>query len=216
MADVNLLITNEILAKAKMENYLFLMGCDASILLDEIPNIKSEKTAVPNRGSVRARDASTAVGGPSWNVKLGRKNSTMANRTVANIDIPSPFDSLDTLISRFSKKGLSAKDMVALSGAHTIGQSQCSSFRNRIYNASDIDASFASTRRRQCPKNGGNGNLASLDLVTNKKFDNNYFKNLMQRKGLLQSDQVLFSGGSTYSIVSKYSNDPSCILHRFC
>ncbi|XP_059309790.1 lignin-forming anionic peroxidase-like [Lycium ferocissimum] len=222
----------------------FVQGCDASILLDEAPNIKSEQTAVPNQGSVRgydvveaakkelekmcpgvvscadiltivARDASAAVGGPSWKVKLGRRDSTMANRTLANIDIPSPVDSLDTLISRFSKKGLSAEDMVALSGAHTIGQSKCSSFRNRIYNASDIDASFASTRRRQCPKNGGNGNLASLDLVTDKKFDNNYFKNLMQRKGLLQSDQVLFNRGSTDSIVSKYSNDTRAFFADF-
>lgn len=40
----------------------------------------------------------------------------MANRTLANIDIPRPFDNLDTLISRFAKKGLSAKDMVVLSG----------------------------------------------------------------------------------------------------
>lgn len=28
----------------------------------------------------------------------------------------------------------------------------------------------------------------------------------MQRKGLLESDQILFSGGSTDSIVSEYSN----------
>ncbi|XP_009603345.1 lignin-forming anionic peroxidase-like [Nicotiana tomentosiformis] len=222
----------------------FVQGCDASILLDEASNITSEKTAIPNQGSVRgfdvvetakrelekicpgvvscadiltvaARDASIAVCGPSWKVKLGRRDSTMANRTLANIDIPRPFDNLDTLISRFAKKGLSAKEMVALSGAHTIGQSQCSSFRNRIYNASDIDASFASIRRRQCPRNGGNGTLAPLDLVTDKKFDNNYFKNLMQKKGLLQSDQVLFSGGLIDSIVSKYSKTNSAFLADF-
>ncbi|CAN4080967.1 unnamed protein product [Withania somnifera] len=222
----------------------FVQGCDASILLDEDLNIESEKTAVPNQGSVRgydvveaakmelektcpetvscadilavaARDASCEVGGPSWEVKLGRRDSTIANRTLANIDIPTPFDSLDTLLLRFSKKGLNAKDMVALSGAHTIGQSQCSSFRNRIYNASDIDASFASTRRRQCPKNGGNGNLAPLDFVTHNKFDNNYFKNVMQRKGLLQTDQLLFSGGSTKSIVSTYSKNNSAFLTDF-
>ncbi|XP_009781728.1 lignin-forming anionic peroxidase-like [Nicotiana tabacum] len=222
----------------------FVQGCDASILLDETSNITSEKTAVPNQGSVRgfdvveaakrelekicpgvvscadiltvaARDASVAVCGPSWKVKLGRRDSRTANRTLANIDIPSPFDNLDTLISRFAKKGLSAKDMVVLSGAHTIGQSQCSSFRNRIYNASDIDASFASITRRQCPKNGGNGTLAPLDLVTDKIFDNNYFKNLMQKKGLLQSDQVLFSGGLTDSIVSKYSKNNSVFFVDF-
>ncbi|KAL8268803.1 hypothetical protein R6Q59_002601 [Mikania micrantha] len=116
----------------------------------------------------------------------------------------------DTLISTFDNNGLSARDMVALSGAHTIGQSQCFLFRDRIYNnGSDIDAGFASTRRRGCPANGGDGNLAPLDLVTPNSFDNNYFKNLIQKKGLLESDQVLFSGGSTDSIVREYSNNPS-------
>jgi peroxidase len=31
----------------------------------------------------------------------------------------------------------------------------------------------------------------------------------MQNKGLLQSDQVLFNGGSTDSIVSEYSRNPA-------
>jgi peroxidase len=97
--------------------------------------------------------------------------------------------------------------MVALSGSHTLGQAQCFTFRERIYNHSNIDAGFASTRRRRCPRVGSNSTLAPLDLVTPNSFDNNYFKNLMQNKGLLQSDQVLFNGGSTDSIVSEYSRD---------
>lgn len=46
-------------------------------------------------------------------------------------------------------------------------------------------------------------------------MDNNYFKNLRQRKGLLQSDQVLLSGGSTDSIVSEYSNSPRAFASDF-
>ncbi|KAL0326867.1 UNVERIFIED_CONTAM: Lignin-forming anionic peroxidase [Sesamum angustifolium] len=223
----------------------FVQGCDASILLDETPTIQSEKTAFPNVNSARgyevveaaklevericpgvvscadiltlaARDASVAVGGPSWSVKLGRRDSTTASRSLANSDLPGPSSSLDALISGFGNKGLSARDMVALSGAHTIGQAQCFLFRDRIYsNGTDIEAGFASTRRRQCPQNSGDGNLAPLDLVTPNSFDNNYFKNLMQRRGLLQSDQVLFSGGSTDSIVSEYSRTPQTFASDF-
>lgn len=96
-------------------------------------------------------------------------------------------------------------------GAHTIGQSQCFLFRDRLYeNSSDIDAGFASTRKRRCPTIGSDGNLAALDLVTPNSFDNNYYKNLMQKKGLLVTDQVLFgSGASTDGIVSEYSKNPS-------
>ena len=103
-------------------------------------------------------------------------------------------------------------------GSHTLGQAQCFVFRNRVYsNGTDIDAGFASTRRRQCPQTVGNGdsNLAPLDLVTPNSFDNNYFKNLMRKKGLLISDQALFSGGSTDSIVSEYSRNPRTFLSDF-
>ncbi|XP_038697974.1 lignin-forming anionic peroxidase-like [Tripterygium wilfordii] len=226
----------------------FAVGCDASILLYETSSIQSEKTTSPNNGSVRgygvidnakaevekacpgivscadiiivaARDASEYVGGPSWIVKLGRRDSTTASRTlVEGGDLPAFTDGLEQLIGLlFSNKGLNARDMVALSGSHTIGQAQCFTFRDRIYsnNASDIDVGFASTRKRGCPASGGNGNLAPMDLVTPNYFDNNYFKNLQQRKGLLHSDQVLFSGGSTDSIVNDYSKNANTFKSDF-
>ncbi|GFY90991.1 peroxidase superfamily protein [Actinidia rufa] len=190
----------------------FVQGCDASILLDEAATTTSERNAAPNRDSARgyevieaaksevekicpgvvscadvlavaARDASFAVGGPSWTVKLGRKDSTTANRALAESDLPGFQSSLEVLISQFANKGLSARDMVALSGSHTIGQARCLTFSNRIYsNGSNIDAGFASTRKRTCPASG-NGNLAPLDLVTPNSFDSNYFKNLIQKEG---------------------------------
>lgn len=101
-------------------------------------------------------------------------------------------------------------------GAHTLGQAQCFTFSGRIYsNGSDIDAGFASTRKRRCPASTSDTTLAPLDLVTPNSFDNNYFKNLMQKKGLLESDQVLFSGGSTDSIVSEYSKTPASFKSDF-
>ncbi|XVF02943.1 hypothetical protein REPUB_Repub04eG0218200 [Reevesia pubescens] len=225
----------------------FVQGCDASILLDDAPSITSEKNALQNKDSARgfevidkaksdvekicpgvvscadilavaARDASEYVSGPSWTVKLGRRDSTTASVALAASQLPLLTASLESLIDLFGRKGLSARDMVALSGSHTIGQAQCVTFRDRIYNnGSNIDAGFASTRRRNCPATfpNGNGNLAPLDLVTPNSFDNNYFKNLMQKKGLLESDQVLFSGGSTDNIVSEYSRNPSIFTSDF-
>ncbi|KAF8378882.1 hypothetical protein HHK36_030231 [Tetracentron sinense] len=223
----------------------FVQGCDASILLDDAASATSERNALQNLRSARgyevieaaksqvesifpgvvscadilavaARDASVAVGGPTWTVKLGRRDSTSASLSQAETDLPRFSGGLEKIISLFDNKGLSARDMVALSGSHTIGQAQCVTFRDRIYNnASDIDAGFASTRKHRCPTNDGNGNLAPLDLVTPNSFDNNYFKNLIQRKGLLESDRVLFSGGSTDSIVSEYSKSPATFSSDF-
>ncbi|KAL1556548.1 peroxidase [Salvia divinorum] len=222
----------------------FVQGCDASILLDETSTIQTEKMAIPNANSVRgydvieavkreiehacpgivscadiltlaARDASVAVGGPWGNVRLGRRDSTTANRSQAETDLPSPFVDLNALILAFAIKGLNARDMVALSGSHTIGQAQCFLFRDRIYsNGSDVDTGFATTRRQRCPRNGGDGNLAALDVATPDLLDNKYFKNLVERKGLLQSDQVLFSG-STGGIVSEYTKKPRVFAADF-
>ncbi|XP_022872388.1 peroxidase P7 [Olea europaea var. sylvestris] len=218
----------------------FVNGCDGSILLDDTSSFTGEKNANPNRNSARgfdvvdniksavenvcpgvvscadilaitARDSVVTLGGPNWNVKLGRRDSRTASQAAANNGIPPPTSNLNALISRFSALGLSSRDLVALSGSHTIGQARCTSFRARIYNETNLDSSFARLRQRNCPRASGSGdnNLAPLDLQTPTNFDNDYFKNLVTQRGLLHSDQQLFSGGSTNSIVSTYANNPN-------
>ena len=94
-------------------------------------------------------------------------------------------------------------------GAHTIGKARCFSFRARIYSETNIDSSFAKAKQKNCPRTSGSGdnNVEVLDLQTPTHFDNNYFKNLLKKKGLLHSDQVLFNGGSTDSLVQTYSQE---------
>ncbi|KAJ4978639.1 hypothetical protein NE237_009419 [Protea cynaroides] len=224
----------------------FVNGCDGSILLDDTSSFTGEKNANPNKNSARgfdvvdniktavekvcpgvvscadilaiaSRDSVVTLGGPSWNVKLGRRDAKTASQSAANNGIPPPTSSLSNLISKFQGVGLSTKDMVALSGAHTIGQARCTNFRARIYNESNIDNSLAQTRQGNCPKTSGSGdnNLAPLDLQTPTSFDNNYFKNLISNKGLLHSDQQLFNGGSTASTVRSYSSNPSTFNSDF-
>lgn len=219
----------------------FVNGCDGSILLDDTSSFTGEKRAAPNVNSVRgfevidniksavekvcpgvvscadvlaiaSRDSVEILGGPTWGVKLGRRDARTASQGAANSSIPPPTSNLNRLISSFGAVGLSTKDMVALAGAHTIGQARCTNFRARIYNeTNNLDASFATTRRSNCPRTTGSGdnNLAPLDLQTPTSFDNQYYKNLVNNRGLLHSDQQLFNGGSTDSIVRGYSSNPS-------
>jgi peroxidase len=56
------------------------------------------------------------LGGPSWTVPLGRRDSTTASQTLANNDLPPPFFNLSDLIGSFGNKGFTVTDMVALSG----------------------------------------------------------------------------------------------------
>ena len=103
-------------------------------------------------------------------------------------------------------------------GAHTIGKARCVVFRDHIYNDSNIDSSFAKTRQNKCPRTTGlpgDNNIAPLELQTPTTFDNYYFKNLISQKGLLRSDQVLFNGGSTDSLVKTYSQDVKTFYSDF-
>ncbi|RWW80345.1 hypothetical protein BHE74_00011311 [Ensete ventricosum] len=155
------------------------------------------------------------LGGPSWTVPLGRRDATTASQSAANSNLPSPASSLSQLISAFSAQGLSARDMTALSGAHTIGQARCVNFRSHIYNDANIDAAFASQRQQNCPSSGGDNNLAPLDVQTATEFDNAYYQNLVGFQGLLHSDQELFNNGSQDSLVQQYSTHSSTFFSDF-
>ncbi|KAL5569599.1 hypothetical protein UlMin_026174 [Ulmus minor] len=224
----------------------FVNGCDGSVLLDDTGNLVGEKNAMPNRNSARgfdvvdnvksavegvcpgvvscadilaitARDSVAILGGPSWNVKLGRRDARTASQAAANNSIPPPTSNLTQLISFFNNVGLSTRDLVALAGAHTIGLARCTNFRARIYNETNLDPSFAQLRKSNCPNTTGSGddNLAPLDLQSPTVFDNKYYANLIQKKGLLHSDQQLFNGGLTDTLVRTYRNNPNTFVSDF-
>ncbi|KAL3517981.1 hypothetical protein ACH5RR_020570 [Cinchona calisaya] len=168
--------------------------------------------------AVAARDSVVALGGPTWAVQLGRRDSPTASLDDAgnNANIPSPAMDLSDILTVFANKSFTAKEMVGLLRSHTIGQARCLTFRNRVYNETLIDASFATTPKTNCPVTLGDDNLAALDATTPISFDNGYFKNLVNNKGLLHSDQQLFSGGSTDSHVNTYQTNFVDFLPRFC
>ncbi|XP_010257485.1 PREDICTED: peroxidase A2-like [Nelumbo nucifera] len=231
----------------------FVNGCDGSILLDNSGSIQSEKDAAPNANSTRgfdvvddiktalenscpgvvscadilalAAEASVSLaGGPSWNVLLGRRDSTTANQAGANTSIPSPFENLTEITAKFSAVGLDTTDLVALSGAHTFGRAQCRTFSSRLYNFSGsgnpdptLNSSYLATLQQTCPQNGSSTTLANLDPTTPDTFDNNYFSNLENNQGLLLSDQELLStsGAATISIVNNFSANQTAFFQSF-
>jgi peroxidase len=148
------------------------------------------------------------LGGSSfyYKVLLGRRDARNASKNDANNDIPSPLLNFTQLLSNFQAHGLNLKDLVALSGSHTIGLARCIAFRGRIYNDTNINPAFAASRRQQCPVTGGDNNIEPLDATTTR-FDTVYFNSLMNSEGLLHSDQELFKGDGSESdkLVQLYS-----------
>ncbi|XP_062171449.1 peroxidase A2-like [Alnus glutinosa] len=231
----------------------FVNGCDGSILLNNTDTIESEKEAAPNNNSVRgfgvvddiktalesacpgivscadilaiASEASVSLaGGPSWDVLLGRRDGTTANRSGANLALPGPSETIAAIKLKFSNVGLNTTDVVALSGAHTFGRARCLTFGNRLYNFTGVgdsdptlNSTYLETLKGICAENGTGTDLTNLDLTTPDAFDNKYYSNLQVNEGLLQSDQELFSttGEDTIDIVNNYSANQTAFFASF-
>ncbi|KAJ0881526.1 putative peroxidase [Helianthus annuus] len=214
----------------------FVEGCDGSIL---IKGKSAEITALANLGlrgfeviddaktqlealcpgvvscadilALAARDSVDLSDGPNWPVPTRRRDGRVSLASKVS-SLPSPLDSVDTQRSKFAAKGLDDKDLVTLSGAHTIGQTDCRFFRYRLYNfttTGNSDPSLSQSALAQfqslCPKNTDGTERVALDKDSPTKFDVNYFKNVRDGNGVLESDQRLWGDPTTQKIVRNYA-----------
>ncbi|GLT58509.1 hypothetical protein SLA2020_313950 [Shorea laevis] len=220
----------------------FVRGCDASILLNSTSEGQAvERQTVPNlsvRGydfidrvkslleaecpgivscadtiALVARDAVVATGGPFWRVPTGRRDGLISRQSEANNQIPAPFDNFTTLVTRFASKGLDIKDLVLLSGAHTIGIAHCSVFADRrLLNFSGVlgavdpsmDSEYAANlKANKCKIFNDSRTIVEMDPGSRKTFDLSYYSLLLKRRGLFESDQALTSNATSLAIVNQ-------------
>ncbi|CAH2038866.1 unnamed protein product, partial [Thlaspi arvense] len=206
----------------------FVRGCDGSILLKS-PNKDAERDAIPNlslRGyevvdaakaklekkcpgvvscadvlALVARDAVVQINGPWWPVPLGRRDGRISRQSEVNL--PSPFAGIAALKQNFFAKGLNTKDLVVLSGGHTIGISNCGLVNGRIYNFTgkgdfdpSMNPSYVRALKKKCKPTDFTSKL-EMDPGSVKKFDSHYFNVVAQKKGLFTSDSTLLDDPET-------------------
>uniref|UniRef100_A0A7N1A6P8 Peroxidase n=1 Tax=Kalanchoe fedtschenkoi TaxID=63787 RepID=A0A7N1A6P8_KALFE len=212
----------------------FVRGCDASVLLNSTSTNQAERDAIPNlslRGfdvvdaakealerecpgvvscadvlALVARDAVSLIYGPYWQVPVGRRDGNQSIAFEALTNLPPPFANISTLITMFGNKDLNVKDLVVLSGGHTLGISHCTSFTNRLYNFTGkgdtdptLDPYYAVQLKKKC-KPGDTTSFVSLDR-TATRFDEDYYTSVAKRRGLLQSDAALLDNRQTRNYV---------------
>ncbi|KAJ3679528.1 hypothetical protein LUZ60_017539 [Juncus effusus] len=161
-----------------------------------------------------ARDAVAITGGPSVQVPLGRKDGLVSLASNVRPNIVDTSFSVDAMAKVFSSKGLSMDDLVILSGGHTIGLSHCSSFNDRFQQDSNgslvlvdnsLDKNYALELTQIC--NASAKTTVSCDSVTPNLFDNQYYLNLLNGRGLFQTDSVLANNSKTKDLVATLAQD---------
>lgn len=227
----------------------FVRGCDASVLLIS-PNKTAERDSIPNLTlsqfdvideiksnlekacpgvvscadilALAARDAVLQSGGPIWAVELGRRDGLTSRSSDAASHLPSSRSNAQSLIDSFSSNGLSIRDLVTLSGAHTFGKSHCSTVLWRLYgpgNQGGIDPTLNKTYAvglmNKCSLPINPNATISLDPSTPNTFDNNYFQDLLQNEGIFASDSALVIDSRTKVFVTEYANDEDSFRDQF-
>ncbi|XP_023737141.1 peroxidase 24 [Lactuca sativa] len=228
----------------------FVRGCDGSILLDPVQNSTNEKTARPNKSlsgyevideikttlesdcpgtvscadilALAARDAvSFQFQTKMWPVFTGRKDGLVSLESEVGINLPSAGANFTTLVTQFGNKGLDIHDLVALSGAHTIGTSRCVLVARRLYNFTGIgdadpslNVTYANELRKICPNPQIPTTTLEMDPNSSLSFDSNYYQALNQHKGLFVSDAALLTNPQSAHITQVLQN-PSVFFAQF-
>ncbi|KAE8789699.1 Peroxidase 3 [Hordeum vulgare] len=221
----------DLLTARRVGAHACMQGCDGSILLNSTAAGAAEKDAPPNlslRGfdlvdrvkglveeacpgvvscadvlALAARDAVAAIGGPSWRVPTGRRDGTVSTMQDAVRELPSPSMTFPQLVALFAGKGLDVRDLVWLSGAHTIGIAHCSSFADRLYSypaagngngtgaVPPLDAAYAANLRQRKCRMGGRDAAVEMDPGSYLTFDLGYYHTVLKHRALFRSDAAL-------------------------
>ncbi|XP_042492589.1 peroxidase 16-like [Macadamia integrifolia] len=193
----------------------------AKAAVDRDPRCKN-KVSCADILALATRDVIALTGGPFYSVELGRRDGRISTKSNVQNHLPHPTFNLNQLNTMFASNGLTMTDMIALSGAHTIGFSHCGKLSNRIYGFSrnrqidpTLNPTYAQQLQKMCPRNVDPRVAINMDPTTPRTFDNAYFKNLQRGMGLFTSDQVLFTDSRSRNIVNFFASNNTAFQQFF-
>ncbi|EOX98833.1 Cationic peroxidase 2 precursor [Theobroma cacao] len=161
--------------------------------------------------ALAARDSVVLANRPNWRVPTGRRDGrvSLASDTTTLVGFR---ESVDSQKEKFAAFGLNTQDLVTLVGGHTLGTTACQFFSYRLYNFTttgngddpSINPAFVSQLRALCPQDGDRTRRVALDTGSANRFDSSFFGNLRNGRGILESDQKLWTDASTRTIVQRF------------
>ncbi|KAI5065070.1 hypothetical protein GOP47_0019765 [Adiantum capillus-veneris] len=188
--------------------------------------------------ALAARHSVVQSGGPYYALGLGRRDGFIMNGSLASAELPKPDLNISSVLNHFSRKGFNETDVVSLLGAHTIGQTKCSNFGGRLCNQEGtgmadprLNASLFLQLTTTCildspmindvngatasPCNSSQTTTVSLDFDTPTVFDNSFFKNVQQWRGVLNTDAALLDHPTTKALVQAYAENQDLFFEDF-
>jgi peroxidase len=78
-----------------------------------------------------------------------------------------------------------------------------------------LNQAYAAQLANSCPEYSNTDNAVFLDPVTPGVFDNQYFKNLQNGKGLFFSDQILYSDIRSQPLVNQWAESSTSFEQAF-
>lgn len=112
----------------------------------------------------------------------------------------------------FKGRGFTLKEMVTLLGAHTVGFTHCNLVKNRLSSFGRRDPTMDPSLDAKLVKTCGSSKRPAknnpqivLDQNTSFVFDNEYFRQIRKRRGVLFIDQQLALDKSSKGIVAGYA-----------
>ncbi|KAL6605873.1 hypothetical protein ACP70R_041526 [Stipagrostis hirtigluma subsp. patula] len=236
----------------------FVSGCDASVLVAPTAFARSERDAAQSQSlpgdafeavtraktalelecpgvvscadvlAVAARVLVVMTGGPLYPLRLGRKDALSSSPTAPDAELPLANATVSRLVDMFAAKGFAVQELVALSGAHTLGFAHCHEFADRIFprggkkgapappHDPTMNPVYARALQDACKNYLRDPTIAAFnDVMTPGKFDNMYFVNLQRGLGLLGTDQALWTDARTRPAVQRYAANQTAFFADF-
>lgn len=167
-----------------------------------------------------ARDAIVALGGPYIPLKTGRRDGRRSRAGVLERYLPDHNESISAVLDRFGALGIDTPGVVALLGSHSVGRTHCVKLVHRLYPEVDaaLNPDHVEHMLKKCPDAIPDPKAVQYvrnDRGTPMELDNNYYRNILDDKGLLQVDHRLAYDRRTRPFVKKMARDQGYFFHEF-
>ncbi|KAI3741038.1 hypothetical protein L1987_58703 [Smallanthus sonchifolius] len=166
------------------------------------------------------RDGIVALGGPYIPLKTGRRDGRKSRVDILEQYLPDHNESMSVVLERFKNIGIDTPGAVALLGSHSVGRTHCVKLVHRLYPEVDpvLDPGHVEHMLHKCPDAIPDPKAVQYvrnDRGTPMKLDNNYYRNILDNKGLLIVDHQLANDKRPRPYVKKMAKSQDYFFKHF-